>query len=150
MKKIILILLAISLVSCGKVPQDTVDKAKMCMDSLKNLGAENSSEYIELQQKMIDADEYLERQKSMLFKKFGLAKLRYEEIIDQAHHFEITNDRKQTQTIIVPINSNTVNLEVQIDFDSPQNALEIANDIDNAIRHSVNTKAKLIRVNIVK
>jgi hypothetical protein len=151
MKKLFLILLAVFLVSCGKVPQDKISTAEQCLDSLKSLGAENSAKFIQLKDSMKNIYADLEIEKSKLFKRFLPIRTRLDELISTARHFTITNDGYvNTSNSIKSVNPNVVRIEVQIDFDSPQDALSIASQVDDAVRRNLNTRAKLIRIKIIE
>jgi len=168
MKKVILFsLLAIVLTSCGKAPLEKHNTAQQCLDSLVDNGAKNSVAYYELLDRMTIVDEDIEKQNAMLFKKYNFASSELDRIIRDARRFIITKDspdeinkiRKgvpltDPNRIIVtmpssPVNPNAVRLEVEITFDSKQDALMIANQIDEAIRRSMNLNAKLINVKII-
>lgn len=143
--------------ACGKVPQEKVNIAKHCIDSLKNAGAGNSSKFIELQDTLKSVYAQIEVQNSKLFKKFNQINSSLDEVITVSRRFVITDDILATKQIAntlstVNLNGNTYRFQVEIDMDAQRNltsddVLEMANKIDQAVRNNV-LNAKLIRVKI--
>jgi hypothetical protein len=168
MRKIILLFAVILLlVSCAKVPQEKIDIAKHCLDSLVDNGAKNSIAYYDLLDRMKNIDAEIEIQNSKLFKKFDVVKSALDYVTNAARTFVITNDRpdaiekarrgvplensnESSSTITKSRNPNVVRLEVEITFDSEQDALKIASQVDDAVRHNMNLNAKLISVKIIE
>lgn len=161
MKKIIFILLAISLISCGKLPQEKYDLAKHCLDSLENNGAKNCVAYYDLLDNMKYTDGQIEVQESKLFKKYDDVNKGLDEIINLARTFTITydrpadvekarrgvpNDSPSDNTVFATVNPNSVTIEVVITSDDKPDPLDIASRVDQAIRRDIN--AKLISVKI--
>lgn len=157
MKKTLLFaIIAISLVSCGKAPQAKYDLAKHCIDSLKQEGAMRSSGFYFLLDEFKDADSIIKRQESMLFKKYDEAKYMLDDVIVNARRFDNTNDISITPKAIVKdinyVSTNSVKLEVEIEFDNNQtreSKLQTANVVDEVIRRNL-MNAKLVRVKIVE
>jgi len=156
MKKLILFAIAIMLVSCGKAPLEKYNTAKQCLDSLKAVGGMNSGGFYLLQDEFKDADSIIKRQESMLFKKYDEAKYMLDDVIVNARRFIMTNDKQSIKWFgkitAIPTsvsNSNIVKLEVELTFDSKQDPLKIANQVDESVRRS-NFEAKLISVKIIQ
>lgn len=167
MNKLIVILFTITLISCGKMPQEKYDVAKHCLDSLADNGAKNSIAYYDLLEHMKYTDGQIENENSKLFKKFDDVNKGLDQIILDARTFVITYDRpdaieKARRGVpndpiqagpngIIPkgINSNIVTLEVQLTFDNTPDPVDIASKVDQAVRSSV-FNAKLISVKIVQ
>jgi hypothetical protein len=164
----LLIAVTVLLVSCGKVPQEKYDTAKHCLDSLVDNGAKNSIAYYDLVDKMKVVDNDIQVQNSKLFKTFVNINSELDNVINLARTFVVTNDRPDEinkvrrgvpltdpNRIVVnmpksPTNPNAVRLEVEITFDSEQDALKIASLVDQAIRGNMNLNAKLISVKIIE
>lgn len=140
------------LVSCGKVPQEKYDIAKSCIDSLANVGAKSSVKFDDLQDRMKIVDENIEKQNTMLFKKYDFVSSELDNIIRDSRRFIITYDRptKTINPVTTITNSNSIRLEVEITFDSEQDALKIASLVDQAVRGNMNLNAKLISVKIME
>jgi hypothetical protein len=154
MKKLLLLIITISLISCSKMPQEKYDTARKCVDSLKYLGAETSLKFVELSDKMQKADDEYLKQQTMLFKDYKYFTKLNDEIIMDARKFVITYDRINNIPLSVTnktiLNSNVVRLEVEITFEDKPDALIIANQVDEAIRRSMNSNAKLISTKVIQ
>jgi hypothetical protein len=150
MRKIVLMFaVATLLMSCGKVPQEKYDLAKSCIDSLKQSGAQVSIKYDELIDRMAIVDKDILKQNTMLFTRYDFTSSELDNIIRDARRFIITNDRPAVKPIEVKDqNTNIIRLEIEITFDTKQDALGIANQVDEAVRRSMNLNAKLISVKI--
>ena len=138
------------LTSCGKAPQEKYDLAKSCVDSLKQTGAQVSVKYDELIDRMKIVDEDMEKQNAMLFKKYDFVSQELDNIIRDSRRFIITYDRPTPAVVKNDIPNNNIRLEVEITFDTKQNALGIASQVDEAVRRSMNLNAKLISVKIIE
>jgi hypothetical protein len=169
MRKIMLLFaVTILLTSCDKVPQEKYDIAKHCLDSLVDNGAKNSIAYYDLVDKMKVIDNDIQIQNSKLFKKFFDINIELDNVINTARTFVVTNDRPDEINKVrrgVPLtdpnrivvnmpsrktNPNMVRLEVELTFDSEQDALKIANIVDQAVRNNMNLNAKLISIKIIE
>jgi hypothetical protein len=155
MKKLIF-LFAILLVGCSKVPQEKYNIAKHCVDSLREAGAMNTSGFYFLPDMMKEADSIIKRQEAMLFKKYDVASNILDDVIVNSRRFVITNDivnvRKNAIRDINYVNTNSIKLEVEIEFDANQtkeSKLQTANVVDETIRRNL-INAKLIRVKILE
>ncbi len=164
----LLIAVTILLTSCDKIPQEKYDTAKHCLDSLVDNGAKNSIAYYDLVDKMKGVDNDIEVQNSKLFKKFDVVNNDLDYVINAARTFVVTNDRPDEinkvrrgvpltdpNKIVVnmptsPVNPNVVRLEVELTFDSEQDALKIASLVDEVVRHNMNLNAKLISIKIIQ
>jgi hypothetical protein len=167
-KIIIMFAVMLLLVSCGNVPQEKYDTAKHCLDSLVDNGAKNSIKYYDLVEKMKTIDNDIQVQNSKLFRKFIDINNELDEVINLSRTFVVTNDRPEEINKIrrgVPltdpnrivvnmpnrtVNPNMVRLEVELTFDSEQDALKIATLVDQAVRSNMNLNAKLISVKIIE
>lgn len=156
MKYLVILLSILLLSSCGKVPQDSYERAELCIDSLRAAGAENTMAFLNLQLSMKKNVAEMEKQKAMLFKKFGFVKYTFDSITNAARHFIMTDDiedeRPEYRSNLKAENMNSIRLVLEIDFSttlSKEDALKIAADIDEAVRRNI-IGAKLIRVKIVE
>jgi hypothetical protein len=151
MKKIVLMIaVATLLVGCGKVPQEKYDLAKSCIDSLKQTGAQVSVKYDELIDRMRIVDENITIQESKLFKEYNFVSQELDDIVRDSRRFIITYDRPTPTVVKNDTPNNNIRLEVEITFDTKQDALGIASQVDEAVRRSMNLNAKLISVKIIE
>jgi hypothetical protein len=120
------------------------------MDSLANVGAKVSVKFDDLQDRMRIVDENIYVQESKLFKEYNFVSGELDNIIRDSRRFIITYDRPAVKPVEVnkDQNTNIIRLEVEITFDTKQDALGIASQVDEAVRRSMNLNAKLISVKI--
>jgi len=84
---------------CGKMPQAEVDTAKAALDSLVAHGADKilADDFKDLQEKLDEVLELVEKQGSKMFKSFGEAKDKLAGVVEDATELEEKNDEKKAE-----------------------------------------------------
>ncbi len=87
--------------SCGKMPQAEVDTAKAALDSLIAHGADKilADDFEDLQEKLDEVLEMVEKQGSKMFKSFGEAKDKLAGVVEDAAELEEKNDEKKAELL---------------------------------------------------
>ena len=141
-----LFVIAITLISCGKVPTEKYNTAKQCIDSLRQAGAESSLKFVALKDTMTKIDDGMERELSKLFKKYNPIRKSLDYVITESRNFVITNDRLVvvTENITPEVkNDKVIKFEVEMYFDDRQDPLKITGDAVRVLQNYF-PNAKLI------